>query len=41
VLDDPTVVLVFGTKIALMQAAVVKSSVTMHNMFGEPYILNE
>jgi len=35
VLDDPALVFVFGTKIALMQAAVVKSSVTMQNMFGE------
>jgi hypothetical protein len=36
VLDDPTLVFVFGTKIALKQAAVVKSSVTMQNMFGKP-----
>jgi hypothetical protein len=33
VLDDSTLVFVFGTKITLMQAAVVKSSVTMQNVW--------
>jgi len=36
VLDDATLVFIFGTKIALMQAAVVNNSVTLQNMFDKP-----